>query len=262
MDQDHATAATLYESGASINAVAAAVGLSYSGARDLLIGCGVPLRSGGNYLLDTASKAEIVELYKSGESMRQIAAAYGVSGPAVRSILERRGVELRPKGRAQRRVPGRKALMSEAQDREFAELYAQDIPIPKIAEQMGIARDQGFRAVDRLGLPKRPQRRGQRSSTWKGGIARNADGYVLVKVAEDDPLASMRFGTGYVLEHRLVLARSLGRPLTKSETVHHINGDRADNRLENLQLRQGKHGKGARFTCLDCGSHNVEATEL
>ena len=41
---------------------------------------------------------------------------------------------------------------------------------------------------------------------------------------------------GYIKEHRYVIEKKIGRYLTKSEVVHHINGIRADNRIGNLRL--------------------------
>jgi hypothetical protein len=96
------------------------------------------------------------------------------------------------------------------------------------------------------------------------------NGYVVVDVLMDrnHPFAEVmgrkRKGRNsyQVLEHRLVMAEAISRPLTADETVHHINGDTRDNRLENLELRQGKHGKGVAHVCLECGSHNVAAVPL
>jgi hypothetical protein len=60
----------------------------------------------------------------------------------------------------------------------------------------------------------------------------NDGGYRMIYAAES-PAANSR---GYVVEHRYEMAKRLGRELYAGENVHHINGVRTDNRLENLEL--------------------------
>lgn len=72
---------------------------------------------------------------------------------------------------------------------------------------------------------------GEKSPSYKGGKW-IIDGYVSV-YDPTHPLANTR---GRVSEHRLVMEKHLGRYLTKDEVVHHINGIKTDNRIENLKL--------------------------
>ena len=82
---------------------------------------------------------------------------------------------------------------------------------------------------------------GEDHPRWKGGTITKW-GYKCVKLYPNDPhyLAMSKSHTDYVLEHRIVMARHLGRSLKSTEVVHHLNGDRADNRIENLELLQNQ----------------------
>jgi hypothetical protein len=83
----------------------------------------------------------------------------------------------------------------------------------------------------------RPHIKGNKSHKWKGGRYKTTTGYICISVP-NHPNADK---DGYVLEHRYVWEQVNG-PLKLNEVVHHINGIRDDNRIENLiALTKSKH---------------------
>lgn len=79
---------------------------------------------------------------------------------------------------------------------------------------------------------------GTNHAQWKGGI-KYTRGYKYV-YQPNHPTAKQ---DRYIAEHRLVMEHYLGRFLIKGEYIHHINGDKLDNRIENLFLcrNQSEH---------------------
>lgn len=90
-------------------------------------------------------------------------------------------------------------------------------------------------------------KKGAESTSWKGGRAIDKNGYIWLRKPEHPNANS----GGQVAEHRYVMAEHIGRPLCPWENVHHLNGVKGDNRIENLAVVTKKIHKGI-VTCPHC----------
>lgn len=88
-------------------------------------------------------------------------------------------------------------------------------------------------------------KRGENNSNYKCGGFIDPDGYRKISKPFNKRKHKKDF---YIQEHRLVMEKHLGRPLKKWEIVHHINGNKIDNRVKNLvvttqSIHAREHGK-------------------
>jgi len=251
--RDYSRMIRLYQKGETSSEIAKRYGVGTGTICRILKRHGLTLRPQARRLFEETMEQVIVKQYLTGASHNAIAAEFGCSRVTVRNVLLRHGQESRRRGKTLR-------VFTAEQEQEIVRLFDEGLTQSNIGERFGCAQTTVSKILRRHRI--NTKRVAGKHSGWKGGRSLRSDGYVQVLIPPDSPLAPMSKNSGYVLEHRLVLAQHLGRPLLPSETVHHIDGDRANNRIENLQLRQGKHGKGVSFVCRDCGSRNVEAMQF
>jgi hypothetical protein len=192
---------------------------------------------------------QIREWYDAGDTLNDIRKKLGTAASdfSLKHAIRRAGGQLRVNP-----APTIK-------DGEVEQIRAMhDAGMGQIAISLALNRSQSFisRAMRRNGIQTHfPE--GETHPGWKGGRLLDASGYYRVLLKDDDPFVSMRNGGGYAMEHRYVMAQALNRPLSPNETVHHIDGNRQNNAISNLQVRHGRHGTGAVMCCLDCGSRNI-----
>lgn len=195
-------------------------------------------------------KAAMIEFYQQPNTIRATAMQFGMAYGGARKILFRAGV-LRP------------TYGSVAEDvmNEMKQRWASGESQTEIGRSMGIGQLKISRLIAKAGIQFERRSRGDKHGSWKGGRWESG-GYVRVWLDRNDPMFAMADMSGYVLEHRLVMANELRRPLLKTETVHHIDGNGMNNAISNLQLRQGRHGRGIVMHCADCGSTRLVSKPL
>jgi len=141
---------------------------------------------------------------------------------------------------------GQMRKYSESDEKQIANLYLDDkLSPPKIAEILHIPKPSIEMLLKKMGIRRSQSEamklhsvKGQNNPNWKGGKIKQGNGYIQVKMPEH-PRANKR---GYVLEHIILWEKHHQCSVPKGWDIHHLNGIRDDNRIENLiAMPRGKH---------------------
>jgi len=191
--------------------------------------------------------------YENGMGWKDLEKKYGHKQYSMREAVRRSGAKIKDHGAQRRRV-------YKNEEKEIVRLYCeQKFSQVQIATKLKMAQTVVSRVLISNGVSTNVGKRLDQHHSWKGGLSKNEDGYILIR---DNYFPEMLNRSGYVLKHRIEMAKYLNRPLTKNESVHHIDGNKENNDISNLQLRIGKHGSGVTYCCQECGSKKLKPVEL
>jgi hypothetical protein len=177
----------------------------------------------------------------------EIGRIFGASTSTVCNKLKSLGVKIRPMAAdLQGQRFGRWTIVKEVgRSKDGCALWECHCDCGTIRDRTTNALKSGLsKSCGCLTKEKARQRHGPLHPSYTNGRT-NKEGYVMLSDKRGHPNASKR---GRILEHTLVMSEFIGRPIRPEEEVHHKNGIRNDNRIENLELRVGHHGAGARVS--------------
>lgn len=198
-------------------------------------------RKGPNKVTVTKEELEQVYVNDAEATMSSVAEKYHVHRFTIERWLKHYGIPPKARGNRHRALDKRltdkewllREMESKTQKQIALELGVYPAVVTYWAQKHGLANENKSLAIKRSLALKYPEGRfGDKAARWKGGRREKEGQYVKVYMP-DHPRANQ----GTVFEHVLVMEKHLGRYLNPGEVVHHIDGNKSNNAIENLELK-------------------------